>query len=86
VLEHHERIDGKGYPKGIKGDEISIQAKIIAIADTYDAMISDRSYRKALSESYAVSEMIRGAGTQFDAELTKLFVEKVLGKKWEITE
>lgn len=86
VLEHHERIDGNGYPKGIKGDKISVQAKIIAIADSYDAMTSDRSYRAAMSEEYAVNELIRCSGTQFDSIIAKLFVEKVLGKKWEITE
>lgn len=78
VLAHHERWDGLGYPKGLMGEEIPKQSSIIAIADAYDAMISERSYRKALTKEYAVSELIKGAGTQFSAEYVKLFVEKVI--------
>ena len=74
VLEHHERIDGSGYPEGLKGDEISIVARIIAIADTYDAITSDRPYRKALSRQAAITEIQRCAGTQFDPEIVKVFV------------
>ncbi len=81
VLAHHERWDGTGYPKALKGKEIPLQARIIAIADSYDAMISERSYRQALPEEVAVAELIKNAGTQFDPELVKVFVEKVLGKK-----
>ena len=82
VLEHHERIDGKGYPKGLKDDEILVQAKIIAITDAYDAMTSDRSYRKATSEENAIKEIKKGAGSQFDEKIAKVFVEKVLKKSW----
>lgn len=78
VLAHHERWDGHGYPKGLKGEEIPKQSLIIAIADAYDAMISERSYRKALSKEYAVGELIKGAGTQFSSEYVKIFVEKVV--------
>ena len=75
VLQHHERWDGNGYPKGLKGEEISINARIIAIADTYDALVSDRAYRKAYSKEYAINEIIRCSGTQFDPELVKVFIE-----------
>ncbi|HHY25139.1 MAG TPA: diguanylate cyclase [Desulfitobacterium dehalogenans] len=81
VLAHHERWDGTGYPKALKGKEIPLQARIISIADSYDAMISERSYRKALPEEVAVAELMKNAGTQFDPEIVKVFVEKVLGKR-----
>jgi HD-GYP domain-containing protein (c-di-GMP phosphodiesterase class II) len=63
---HHERWDGRGYPLGLKGEHIPIIARIIAVADTYDAMTSDRSYRKALPHDVATGEIERCAGTQFD--------------------
>jgi len=82
VLEHHEKPDGTGYPKGLKDDEISVQAKIIALADSYDAMTSSRTYRKVLSGKEAVSELKRCSGTQFDPDIAKVFVVKVLNEKW----
>lgn len=82
VLYHHERYDGKGYPKGIQGEEIPLISRIICIVDAYDAMISDRPYRKALSKETAVGEIIKNAGTQFDPKLSKLFVEKILLEKY----
>jgi len=81
VLSHHERWDGLGYPRALKGDEIAIEARIIAIADSYDAMTSDRSYRKGISEDEAKNEIRRCSGTQFDPEIVKVFIEKVLGKE-----
>lgn len=78
VLEHQERWDGKGYPKGLKSEEISIQARIIAVADSYDAMTSDRAYRSGLSKEEAIREIIKYSGTQFDPDIVKVFVEKVL--------
>jgi len=80
VLYHHERWDGKGYPKGLKGDEIPFVSRIINIVDSYDAMTSERSYQKALSKEVAIEELKKNAGTQFDAELVSVFIEKVLGK------
>lgn len=78
ISAHHERWDGKGYPKGLQGEEIPFEARIIAVADAYDAMTSDRPYRKAFSKEDAVNEMIKNAGTQFDPEIVQVFLEKVL--------
>lgn len=74
ILSHHERYDGKGYPKGLKGDEIPIQSRIIAIADAYDAMTSDRTYRKALDDDAAIYQLKINSGTQFDPLLVDVFV------------
>ena len=63
---HHERYDGKGYPNGLKGDDIPEVARIIAVADAYDAMASNRSYRKALPQEIVRAEIEKGKGTQFD--------------------
>ncbi len=81
---HHERFDGKGYPRGLKGEDIPLFSRIICIADAYEAMTSDRPYRKGNTLEYAVSEMIRGAGTQFDPKLAKIFVENVLKEEWKV--
>jgi len=77
VRHHHERIDGSGYPDGLSGEEIPLGARIIGIADAYEAMTSDRPYRKALSRMAALDELQRCAGTQFDAELVEAFLEVV---------
>ncbi|MFZ7119649.1 MAG: HD domain-containing phosphohydrolase [Eubacteriaceae bacterium] len=82
VLSHHERWDGKGYPKGLKGNNIPWKSRIISIADTYDAMTRDRPYRKAISKEDAVVEIKKNAGTQFDPDITRVFVERVLGFSW----
>ena len=74
VKHHHERIDGKGYPDKLKGDEIPLAAKIVAIADTYHALTSDRPYRKGMSLEKAVAILEDGAGTQWDADLVRTFV------------
>jgi HD-GYP domain-containing protein (c-di-GMP phosphodiesterase class II) len=66
ILYHHERWDGKGYPRGLKGEEIPLLCRILAVADAYDAMTSDRTYRKAMSREEAIAEIKRNAGTQFD--------------------
>ncbi len=72
---HHERIDGRGYPDGLKGSEIPEEARIIAVADSYDAMSSKRSYRKPLTQSYVRSEIEKGMGTQFDPVFAKIMLE-----------
>ena len=74
ILTHHERPDGKGYPQGLRGDEIPIDGRIIGLADVFDAMTSDRTYRKALPLDKAVSEIRLYAGKQFDAELAEVFL------------
>ncbi len=82
AFAHHERWDGTGYPRGLKGEEILWEARVMAVADAYDAMTCERPYRPALSEEEAVNEIKSNAGTQFDPIIAKVFVEKVLGKKW----
>ena len=75
VEEHHERVDGKGYPKGLKGDDILLEARIVAVAVAYDAMRSDRPYRGALSREEAIKELKKNAGSQFDSLVVKAFLE-----------
>lgn len=72
---HHERFDGKGYPLGLKGEEIPTAARIILIADTFDAMTSTRPYRKGLPYEVAYDELIQFSGTQFDPKLVQHFIE-----------
>jgi HD-GYP domain-containing protein (c-di-GMP phosphodiesterase class II) len=72
---HHERWDGRGYPLGLKGPDVPLMARIIAVADTYDAMTSDRAYRRALPHEVAVAEIERCSGTQFDPEVSHSFCE-----------
>jgi len=73
ILEHHERFDGKGYPMGVAGENISIKGRLLAIADAFDAMTSDRPYRKALTPEDAFKEISRNRGTQFDPEIARAF-------------
>ena len=81
---HHERYDGKGYPSGLSGTDIPVNARIVCIADAYDAMSSDRIYRKALSREKIRQELIDGSGTQFDPELLNKFVEIMDADKLDI--
>ncbi len=74
IKHHHERWDGKGYPDGLKGDAIPEGARILAVADSFDAMTSDRSYRKALGIRTAMQEIKEGAGTQFDPQVAEAFL------------
>jgi len=74
VLHHHERWDGKGYPDGLAGEQIPLPARIIAVADAFDAMTSARPYRRPLTREQALEELRRGAGTQFDPALVELFL------------
>ena len=73
ILHHHERYSGHGYPHGLRGSDIPLGARVVAIADAYDAMLSDRPYRKAIGHEAAVLELRDKAGTQFDPELVELF-------------
>jgi len=82
ILEHHERWDGNGYPKGLKGEEISLQGRIVAVADSFDAMTSDRTYRKGLIHEAAIAEIKRCAGTHFDPLVAKILVEVVRLEKF----
>lgn len=72
---HHERFDGKGYPDKLKGEEIPLPARIVTVCDTFDAMTSDRVYRKALKDEVALKELINNKGTQFDPELVDIFIK-----------
>ena len=72
---HHERYDGRGYPDGLKGKDIPLYGRIIAIADAFDAMTANRVYRKRLDFDFVMSELHRGRGTQFDPELLDLFLQ-----------
>lgn len=74
---HHERYDGKGYPDGIKGTDIPEEARIIAVADAYDAMTSYRSYRKAMPQEMVREEIEKGMGTQFDSEIAKIMLAMI---------
>jgi HD-GYP domain-containing protein (c-di-GMP phosphodiesterase class II) len=74
VLAHHERIDGRGYPHGLAGGEIPLEARILAVADAYEAMTADRAYRAALGHEAAQEELRDGAGTQFDPTVVEAFV------------
>lgn len=78
ILSLHERWDGNGYPQGIKGDKIPLLSRIVQVVDAYDAMTADRSYRKAMSAAEAAKELYKNAGRQFDPEIVKLFLDKVL--------
>ena len=71
---HHERYDGTGYPSGLKGEDIPLHARIVSIADAYDAMKSDRIYRKGLSKETIRKELVNGRGTQFDPNLLDTFL------------
>jgi HD-GYP domain-containing protein (c-di-GMP phosphodiesterase class II) len=74
ILSHHERPDGLGYPHALSGDEIPLEARILAVADAYEAMTADRVYRPALGEEAARGELVGGAGTQFDARVVEAFL------------
>lgn len=81
VLSHHERWDGKGYPRGLKGEEIPLPCRILAVADAFDAMTNDRVYRKGISVSEAIREIEKNAGTQFEPVVSRVFIESVIKDK-----
>lgn len=74
VAEHHERWDGQGYPSGLRGEEIDLNARVVAVADAFDAMTSERAYRPAAGVEEATAELERCAGTQFDPEVVLSFL------------
>ncbi len=78
ILFHHERIDGKGYPMGLRGDQIPIGSRILAVVDAYQAMVNDRPFRIRLRNDEAVDELVRHSGTQFDARVVAAFVEVLM--------
>ena len=82
IFHHHERWDGKGYPSGLKGEDIPLGARIIAIADVYQALISDRPYRRALSQDRVMEIIKSEAGAQFDPKIVDVFL-RVLEQKDE---
>jgi len=81
ILYHHEKLDGTGYPHGLKGDKIPLFARIIAVADTYDAMTTDRPYRKGMSSETALQELERHKGTQFDPAIVDAFFMAMMEKE-----
>jgi putative nucleotidyltransferase with HDIG domain len=84
VLAHHERIDGLGYPRGLSGSEIALGARVIAVADSWDAMTSDRPYRTALDPEVALAELMRGRGTQWDPAVVDAFANTLPGASPEV--
>ncbi len=81
ILTHHERWDGKGYPLGLKGEEIPLVSRIVSVVDSYDAMTNDRVYRKAMTKEEAVLELKRCAGHQFDPKIVELFISLIENEK-----
>jgi len=89
ILQHHEKLDGSGYPAGLKGDEILLQAKILSVCDTYEAMISDRPWRKALTSDVALAYLNENSGLLFDPKVVEACITLVKDKGfvfWEIEE
>lgn len=82
VLCHHERMDGGGYPRGIRGNDIPLQARILSLADAYDRMLYPRTYQEPMDEEAVIREIAGNAGTQFDEAIARIFVEKVLERNW----
>ncbi|MHC4535533.1 MAG: HD-GYP domain-containing protein [Planctomycetota bacterium] len=84
VLSHHERVDGKGYPDGLVGEQIPLTGKIVGLADSFDAMTSKRTYRDAMTVEHALEEIEKGLGTQFDEKVGRLFLDSDIGLLWDI--
>jgi HD-GYP domain-containing protein (c-di-GMP phosphodiesterase class II) len=74
ALHHHESVDGNGYPAGLTGNDIPLVSRIVSVIDAYDAMISNRCYRKGLSHTEAIDRLVKSSGTQFDAEVVQTFI------------
>ena len=84
ILCHHERIDGRGYPQGLKGERIPLAGKIVGLADSFDGMTSKRVYRDAMTVEEALEEIERGLGTQFDERIGRLFLNSDVYRLWDI--
>jgi HD-GYP domain-containing protein (c-di-GMP phosphodiesterase class II) len=82
IHQHHERLDGSGYPRGLQGEEILLEARIIAVADLYEAMANDRPYRTAPGHEKALAVLRAGTGRQFDPEVMTAF-ERVVARGFE---
>jgi HD-GYP domain-containing protein (c-di-GMP phosphodiesterase class II) len=82
ILCHHEYWNGCGYPLGLSRSDIPLISRIVSVVDAYDAMTKDRAYRKAMSHTEAVEEIIRNKGTQFDPEIADIFINRVLPKQY----
>lgn len=85
VLHHHERMDGGGYPSGLTAAEIPLGSKVISVIDSFDAMVSDRAYRKGLPLVEAIRRLHEGAGSQFDSDIVNLFVKIAASDASEVT-
>jgi len=81
ILTHHERWDGTGYPRGLKGEDIPLSSRILSIVDAYDVMISGRAYKQKMSNEEAIEEIKRASGTQFDPTLANIFIEIIINEK-----
>lgn len=77
IKHHHERYDGKGYPDGLKGKETPLLARILCVADAYDAMTADRPYKKAMTKETAIEELKKCSGTQFDPQVVEVFLQVI---------
>jgi putative nucleotidyltransferase with HDIG domain len=80
IRHHHERLDGAGYPDGLAGDSVPLDARVIAVADAFDAMVSDRAYRKGMDPAVALDRLLAGSGTQFDATVVAAFERSLTGR------
>jgi putative nucleotidyltransferase with HDIG domain len=84
VLSHHERVDGRGYPDGLVGEQIPFTGRIVGLADSFDAMTSKRTYRDAMTVEHALEEIEKGLGTQFDEKVGRVFLDSDVGLLWEV--
>jgi HD-GYP domain-containing protein (c-di-GMP phosphodiesterase class II) len=86
IFHHHERFDGKGYPHGLKGKDIPLFARIIAVADSYDAMTTNRPYRKIIPYETVIKELEINKGVQFDSEITEIFLGILEEKEYHLSQ
>ncbi|MEW6050824.1 MAG: HD domain-containing phosphohydrolase [Candidatus Zixiibacteriota bacterium] len=86
IISHHERYDGKGYPKGLRGDEIPVEGRLLAVVDTFDAILSDRPYRNGASIEIALRELVTNKGKQFDPAIVEVFLQVLREKKINLEE